>query len=126
MATTNERIDDLKNVVDGIDSRVKDLENKVSQTREEALANNLEQYKMITQAVAEGNKPILEQLANLDKRIVIIENAEANKALEEKKDKRKFIRDVVIAGIVTTTIGLIVLGFLNNYALITSDAIRNN
>ena len=117
------RIDDLIGVVDNVDKRVKTLEDKMSQTREEALTSSLEQYKMITKAVTEGVKPIMEKLEEQEKRIVALENADAKKALEEKKDRRKFIRDVVIAGIVTTTLGWIILGFLNNFASITTQAI---
>ena len=112
--------------VDDLRRRVKALEDKVSDTREEALVSNLKYYKMITQAVTDGIKPIVEKIEEQEKRIVALENADAKKALEEKKDRRKFIRDVVIAGIVTVTIGWIVLGFLNNFASITTQAIAEN
>lgn len=112
------RIDDLKGVVDGIDNRVKYLEEKVNQTREEALASNLEQYKMITQAVAEGNKPIMEKIEKQEKRIVVLENAEANKALTEKKEIWKTIRAVVITFFATL--------ILNNLIVIATSTNQND
>lgn len=122
MTKADDRIDDVKFALGAIDKRVKDLEDKVGKTREEALASNLEQYKMITKAVAEGNKPIMEKIDEIDKRIIVLENAEANKALE---DKRQFWRTAR-----TTVLGVVITFFatvlLNNLIIIASSNNNNN
>jgi 2-keto-3-deoxy-galactonokinase len=117
--TTDERINNLE-------KRVDKIEDKQNQQEISQITNKFELATMITEAVAKGNEKALEMIEEQNKRITTLEQSEANKALEEKKDKRKFIRDVVVAGIVSTVLGWIVLSFLNNYASITSDKIRSN
>lgn len=123
MTKTDDRFEDFKEVIGSIDKRVKTLEDKMSDTREDVLKSESKLKDLITEAVSKGNENIMAKLEEQDKRIIALENAEAKKALEEKKDKKKFTRDVVVAGIVSVTIGWVVLGFLNNFASIVTQAI---
>lgn len=111
MGTLDDRIEDLS-------VRVSCLENKIGETREEALKSNLEQYKMITEAVKEGNKPIIKKIEKLEARV---------NDLEDKDGKRSsLILKTIMITVITTTIGWVVSGFLNNYATITSDRIAES
>lgn len=127
MGTTDKgRIDDLKDTVSGIDKRLSKVEEKISETREDVLNGNALLKELIIEAVSKGNEKAFSLIGEIDERVCSLENAEARKALEDKRQNKKFIRDVVLGGIVTVCISWIVLGFLNNYASITSQAIRDN
>src|SRR5574344_232069 len=116
--------------VEAIDGRLITLEDKFYKMDKQTSLDLMELSNLITKAVADGNKETLKVIDDMkkefDNRISILENSEANKALEQKKETKKFIRDVIIAGIITTTIGWIVLSILNNYFAITKQAINEN
>ena len=80
MTKADDRIDDFKEVIKVIDGRVKELEDKV----------------------AEGNKPIMEKIEEQDKRIIVLENAEANKALEDKRQFWRTARTTVLGVVITS------------------------
>lgn len=128
MATADDRIDDLKDVVEDINGRVRCLENKLGDTREDALKSKKELSDLIYKAVKDGNKEtdsylqeMQKTFKKLDERVSVLEHAEADKALKQRRD----ITKLIMTGIISTVVGWVVLGFLNNYASITSDKIRN-
>lgn len=114
----NERIDDLKEVVNNIDKRVLVLENKLSDTREEALKSERKLAELITNAVKDGNKQTAELIENIETRVCNLEKSSGEKA--------KYILKTIFATVITTTAGWIVLGFLNNYMTLTTSRIREN
>ena len=110
MATIDERVDDLS-------GRVQKLEDKMSLTREEALKSEKNLSDLITKAVADGNKEIKSTLDKLDKRIIALENAEAQKALDEKK----MFWNTVTKTIMTIVITFFVTLLLNNLIVYISS-----
>ena len=115
MATIDERVDDLS-------GRVQKIEDKLSLTREEALKTEKNLSDLITKAVSEGNKEIKNALDKLDKRVLILENAEGAKALEEKNQFWKTARTTIIGVIITFFVTVL----LNNLIIIVTSNDNSN
>lgn len=110
-----------------LDQRVDKLEermNKLEEHNHEQDMSELQKYnnleKLIAKAVEEGIEKVMQKFETLEKRITTLENAEAQKALEEKKELFKQIKQIVIASVVSF-LGAILL---NNFIAAISNNIN--
>lgn len=119
--------DGLKNIredINKIDDRLSCLETKYYTMDKQTSLDKVELSVLITQAVANGNKKtvaIIDSITKeMNKRVSVLENAEANRALENKKHTISLIKTAMI----TTIIGSMSLGIFTNGISIISEAIK--
>lgn len=110
-------MDKIRTEIEGIKEDIKEIKQKINKLEEWRYEHDLSSLKnlsdlkiMITDAVKEGNEPILKIVNEHTQQITKLENAEAQKALEEKKSNRKQIWSVAISVIVTFFVSIL----LNN------------
>lgn len=108
--TTDERIDKLEKRVDKLEEH-----NHEQDMSELQKYNNLE--KLIAKAVEEGIEKVMQKFETLDKRITMLENAEAQKALKSNQEIMKTIKTIIVTFLVTL--------LLNNFMAIVSNNIKN-
>lgn len=94
--TTEERIDKLE-------KRVDRLEDNLSEQDKNQLKDKYELKELITKAVEEGNEKIIKKIEQHEQRIIKLENNDGEKA------------KLILKSICATTLGWLVLGFLNNF-----------
>lgn len=118
-----------KQTLISLDERIRRLEESYHNQDKQALKDKFELSTMITQAVAEGNVKTIElfdkleakfeeKFKGLDSRTCELESQDAKKS--------QLMMKTITATILTTTIGWIVLSFLNNYLALTTDQVKEN
>jgi hypothetical protein len=110
--STEERLDKLEKEVDKIKER-----SHAQDLMEMQKYNDLE--KLIAKAVEEGIEKVMQKFETIEKRITNLENAEANKALESKKELYKQIKQIAVASIVSFCLALLT----NNFIAMVSNSI---
>ena len=110
--STEERLDKLEKEVDKIKER-----SHAQDLVEMQKYNDLE--KLIAKAVEEGIEKVMQKFETIEKRITNLENAEANKALESKKELYKQIKQIAVASIVSFCLALLT----NNFIAMVSNSI---
>lgn len=115
--------------VDKIEERLGRLEDKFHAQDKQSLKDKFELSNLITKAVIDGNKEtasLFEKLEmkfesrfdELHKRTCELENQDAKKS-------QVFLK-IISKTVITTTIGWVILGFLNNYLALTTNKIKKN
>lgn len=115
--------------VDKIEERLGRLEDKFHAQDKQSLKDKFELANLITKAVVDGNKEtasLFEKLEikfegrfdDLNKRTCELENQDAKKS--------QLVLKIISKAVITTTIGWVVLGFLNNYLALTTDKIKKD
>lgn len=97
--TTNERLDKLE-------KRVDKLEDNLSEQDKNQIKDKYELKELISKAVEEGNEKVIAKIEEHEQRIVKLENNDGEKA------------KLILKSICATTLGWLVLGFLNNFLTI--------
>jgi len=92
--TTDERINK-------IEARLDEHEDKINCLEKKQMSDRFELSNLITDAVNKGLKPLMEKQEEQGKRITILENADAQKALEKNKEVWKTIRSIILSIVVT-------------------------
>ena len=92
--TTDERINK-------IEARLDEHEDKINCLEKKQMSDRFELSNLITEAVNKGLKPLMEKQEEQGKRITVLENAEAQKALEKNKEVWKTIRSIILSIVVT-------------------------
>jgi len=112
-----------------IEERICKLEDKYHAQDKQSIQDKFELANMITKAVADGNK----ETAALFEKLEIkfdnkIEELHRRTSELENQDAKKsqMLLKIISKAVITTTIGWVALGFLNNYAAITVDRITKD
>ena len=106
------------------DDRISKIEKEIDKIKEIIHSQEILQLKdktelkeLISQAVETGNEKIIKKIEDQDKRIMILENQEAKRALSQKQEFWKTVRTVGITFFATL--------LLNNFTAIISNNISN-
>ncbi len=112
----------LEQRVDKLEKRMEKLEehNHEQDMSDLQKYNNLE--KLIAKAVEEGIEKVMQKFEVLEKRITTLENAEANKALEERKELFKQIKQIVVTAIISFLAAIL----LNNFVAMISNNVNSS
>lgn len=108
--------------VDDLRRRVKALEDKVSDTREDALKSESRLKDLIAEAVSKGNESIMTKIEEMKKDVDMLKNAEANRALEQKKNTYSLIKTTAI----TMIAGYVIMAMFTNGVAIISEALKTS
>jgi hypothetical protein len=107
-----------------IDKRIERLEKEVGELKERNHLQDMtelrkynELEKLIAKAVEEGIEKVMQKFETLDKRITMLETAEAQKALKSNQEIMKTIKTIIVTFLVTL--------LLNNFMAIVSNNIKN-
>ena len=104
-----------------IEEKIKEHDDKIIELEKRQLTDRFELSNLITEAVNKAIEPLIKKIEAQDKRINTLENAEANKALENKKQFMKCVTSVIISVIVTFFASVI----LNNLiSIIASQPVK--
>lgn len=108
-----------------LDERMRNLEEEVNKLKERNHSQDileLQKYneleKLIAKAVEEGINKVMQKFETLDKRLTILENAEAQKALKSNQEIWKTIKTIFVTFFATLV--------LNNLVAIVSNNIKAN
>jgi hypothetical protein len=107
-----------------IDKRIERLEKEVGELKERNHLQDMtelrkynELEKLIAKAVEEGIEKVMQKFETLDKRITMLETAEAQKALKSNQEIMKTIKTIIVTFLVTL--------LLNNFMAIVSNNIKS-